>query len=292
MLVRIVVCAGLAAAPALADSVSLNPDRDNTIYEDSAGGLSNALGPRMFVGRNAMNQARRALLHFDVAAAIPAGSTITSATVVLNLSQTVSGDTPVSLYRALANWGEGTSNAGDPGGAGAPATPGDATWLHTFWAAQFWSGPGGVPGVDFAAAASASTTVGAALGPYAWASSPGLVSDVQGWLDQPSSNEGWFLIGDESAPGTAKRFDTRENAVLASRPALRLTFTPPAPCYANCDLSTQPPCLNILDFSCFLNHFAAGDAYANCDGSTQVPTLNVLDFACFLNRFAAGCSGC
>jgi hypothetical protein len=30
--------------------------------------------------------------------------------------------------------------------------------------------------------------------------------------------------------------------------------------------------------------------YANCDGSTTDPVLNVLDFACFLNRFAAGCS--
>jgi hypothetical protein len=63
-----------------------------------------------------------------------------------------------------------------------------------------------------------------------------------------------------------------------------------APCYANCDQSTTPPVLNVLDFSCFLNKFAAGDTYANCDGSTTVPVLNVLDFSCFLNRFAAGCS--
>ncbi len=63
-------------------------------------------------------------------------------------------------------------------------------------------------------------------------------------------------------------------------------------CYANCDQSTTPPCLNVLDFSCFLNRFAAGDPYANCDGSTTPPVLNVLDFSCFLNRFAAGCSNC
>ena len=30
--------------------------------------------------------------------------------------------------------------------------------------------------------------------------------------------------------------------------------------------------------------------YANCDGSTTPPVLNVLDFTCFLNKFAAGCS--
>jgi hypothetical protein len=60
-------------------------------------------------------------------------------------------------------------------------------------------------------------------------------------------------------------------------------------CWANCDNSTIAPVLNVLDFSCFLNKFAAGDAYANCDNSTVAPVLNVLDFACFLNKFAAGC---
>ena len=29
--------------------------------------------------------------------------------------------------------------------------------------------------------------------------------------------------------------------------------------------------------------------YANCDGSTQPPALHVLDFTCFLNAFAAEC---
>ena len=63
-----------------------------------------------------------------------------------------------------------------------------------------------------------------------------------------------------------------------------------APCYANCDSSTTVPILNVLDFSCFLNNFAAGASYANCDQSTTPPVLNVLDFQCFLNRFAAGCT--
>jgi hypothetical protein len=60
-------------------------------------------------------------------------------------------------------------------------------------------------------------------------------------------------------------------------------------CYANCDGSTAPPVLNVLDFSCFLNRFGAGEAYANCDGSTAPPVLNILDFSCFLNRFSQGC---
>ncbi|MFN0133398.1 MAG: GC-type dockerin domain-anchored protein [Phycisphaerales bacterium] len=62
------------------------------------------------------------------------------------------------------------------------------------------------------------------------------------------------------------------------------------PCYPNCDQSTVAPILNVNDFTCFLNKFAAGDSYANCDQSTVVPVLNVNDFTCFLNKFAAGCT--
>ncbi|MBL9030379.1 MAG: hypothetical protein JNM80_01555 [Phycisphaerae bacterium] len=60
-------------------------------------------------------------------------------------------------------------------------------------------------------------------------------------------------------------------------------------CYANCDSSTSSPILNVNDFICFQNLFAAGDTRANCDYSTSPPILNVNDFTCFLNAFAAGC---
>jgi hypothetical protein len=61
------------------------------------------------------------------------------------------------------------------------------------------------------------------------------------------------------------------------------------PCYANCDESLTAPVLNVADFTCFLQRFAAGQPYANCDASTAQPVLNVADFTCFLQRFAAGC---
>jgi len=60
-------------------------------------------------------------------------------------------------------------------------------------------------------------------------------------------------------------------------------------CYANCDLSTIPPILNVNDFLCFMNLYAAASPYANCDGSTTPPVLNVNDFTCYLNAYAAGC---
>jgi hypothetical protein len=63
----------------------------------------------------------------------------------------------------------------------------------------------------------------------------------------------------------------------------------PPSCYANCDQSTVAPVLNVQDFTCFLQRYAAGESYANCDSSTAAPVLNVQDFTCFLQRYAAGC---
>jgi hypothetical protein len=63
----------------------------------------------------------------------------------------------------------------------------------------------------------------------------------------------------------------------------------PAACYPNCDGSTTAPILNVADFTCFLQKFAAANPYANCDQSTTPPVLNVADFTCFLQKFAAGC---
>ena len=61
------------------------------------------------------------------------------------------------------------------------------------------------------------------------------------------------------------------------------------PCYVNCDSSTTTPILNVNDFNCFLNSFAAGSSTANCDLSSIAPVLNVGDFICFTNTYAAGC---
>jgi hypothetical protein len=66
-------------------------------------------------------------------------------------------------------------------------------------------------------------------------------------------------------------------------------YTRGSACYPNCDESTVAPVLNVQDFTCFLQRYAAGDSYANCDNSTIAPVLNVQDFTCFLQSYAAGC---
>ncbi|MCA9278039.1 MAG: hypothetical protein H6815_04535 [Phycisphaeraceae bacterium] len=54
-------------------------------------------------------------------------------------------------------------------------------------------------------------------------------------------------------------------------------------CYADCDGSGG---LNIFDYICYGNEYAAGNAYADCDGSGS---LNIFDYICFGNAYAAGC---
>ena len=56
----------------------------------------------------------------------------------------------------------------------------------------------------------------------------GMVADVQQWLDNPSGNFGWILVGNETAPHLTKRFDSREDTVLTSRPKLTIVYSPSA----------------------------------------------------------------
>ena len=195
---------------------------DNTLYEDQQGALSNGQGDGMFVGRTGTNSGfvlRRALVMFDVAGNVPAGATVRGVQLALTMTKANSGDKLVRLHRVLAGWGEGASLAGGEGGGGGPAASGDATWRHRFFNTDLWSTLGG----DFVATPSAEALVGD-VGTYTWESTQGLVDDVQAWLDQPASNAGWILVGEESGGVSSKRFATRESSRAADRPVLHVTY--------------------------------------------------------------------
>lgn len=209
-----------ASAPVSAGTVTLVPDKDNTLYSES-GATSNGAGEYVFTGRTAIGGRRRALLHFDVASAIPAGSTITSVTLTLNLSQTISGPQPTQLRRVLADWGEGTSDAPNQEGTGTGATPGDATWTDRFFGTSQWTSVGG----DFASQSSATIDVDQ-FQLYTWGPTQALANDVQLWLNDPSQNFGWLVLGNEAASGSAKRFDSREH-LGGQGPVLTIDFSPP-----------------------------------------------------------------
>lgn len=201
-------------------TILLNPAADVTIFEENAD-VSDAKSPGLFAGRNNRDAIRRAFLRFDVAGAVPAGIVVSAVKVRLSLTRANSGFVLASLYRVSAAWSEGTSNAGTPGGSGAPATAGDATWTRRIYPGTFWLVPGG----DTAAAASATTLIGPSLADYVFTTTPQLVADVQGWLNQPATNFGWQLRADETqiAP-TAKRFGSRESTDPALQPLLFVMY--------------------------------------------------------------------
>lgn len=205
-------------------TVTLAPIKDNTLYEDVAGTLSNGAGQFLFTGNTgpmAGEVLRRAVLAFDLAAISP-DSTILSAELTLTLSRTHANAGPrtVALCRLLSNWGEGASEAGGAEGGGGAAMEDDATWIHTFWDTDLWTTEGG----DLAPVPSAFQTVDEA-GAYTWGSTAQMVADVQGWLDDPASNFGWLVLGDEKDPQTAKRFNSRENLDDETVPQLTIQYS-------------------------------------------------------------------
>jgi len=223
------------AAVGRADQLVIGTSKDNTLYEEPVGALSNGSGDVFFAGRvgsGGSGTIRRGVIAFDFSA-IPQGSTVTSVRLFLNCSQTNSGNQTITLRRMLTDWGEGASVAPPGGGSGTGAAPGDATWLHTFYPGSFWTSPGG----DFSSTISVSMIVGASGG-YTFPSSAGVVADVQSWIDNPSTNFGWCVRGNETTLGSSKRFDTRENLLPSHQPYLTVDYTPPYVSYCTAKVNS------------------------------------------------------
>ena len=217
----ILVLAALAypAARAMGTTVELEPVKDNTIFSESNN--SDGTGTTFFAGRiRRTNDFRRALMAFDLTGSIPEGSVIQNVTLSIRVDRDPSGQRDYSLHRLTRDWGEGNSNSGSSGGQGTTAQSGaDATWDEAFFNGEDWSQSGG----DFIQQASATSSV-SGTGFADWTSSS-LVHDAQTWVDSPSTNFGWILIGEEGSIVSVKRFNSR-NGSAANRPKLTVEFTP------------------------------------------------------------------
>ena len=187
-------------------------DRDNTLYESASGALSNGAGIWLFAGRTgqASNSIRRGLIHFNI-------STLASNAVVDSVSLALTYNNPrpngtqlITIHRVTNSWGEGTSNAPGQEGGGATSTTNSATWLHRMHTSSLWSSAGG----DFNSSASASISIGTSNGVYTIGPNPGMLSDVQGWHANSTTNHGWLLQGNEASGSTSKRFCTKENTSI------------------------------------------------------------------------------
>lgn len=204
--------------PAQAATLILHPTADTTLQEafpnnNLGDGTSFTAGGRRQGGRT------RALMLFDIAGNIPAGSTITSVSLTLSVVQVPSGglSSTYDLDRLTASWGEGSGS--DHGGTTAGA--GQATWNNRFGAS---GSPWFTPGGDFSSTASASRLINSS-GNFTFASTDGLIADVQAWLNSPATDFGWLLRSEsESTATTIRRFGSRDSGISA--PSLTISYTP------------------------------------------------------------------
>jgi len=203
----------------------IESSKDATLIEDPKGALANSEGETIFVGRTGQPELskRRGLIGFDFTGAIPPRSRIVSVTLTMTVELAANGDQPstLNMYRVTRSWKESASVA--QGGRGAATVAGDPTWIHSVYPNQRWARAGG----DYVRAASGKAEV-RGQGVYTWNSTPKLVADVQSWVNSPSRNFGWIIIGDESKAATAKVFHSSEHADAPTRPQLTVVFRPPA----------------------------------------------------------------
>src|SRR5207247_6578236 len=99
---------GIGPSLASATSININPSKDNTLYQFVSldGDRSNGVGVHFFAGETAEAELRRGVLAFDIAGSIPAGSTIISVSLSMNMSRAASSTArTVELHKLLADWG-------------------------------------------------------------------------------------------------------------------------------------------------------------------------------------------
>jgi hypothetical protein len=219
-----------AAGPAGADQVVLAPAADTTIYRNAAlptEPYSNGIGDGLFVGRTSNNAdvTQRSIIRFNLSA-IPAGSIVTAAELTFSVISGGTGLTsaPVRLQKAAESWGTGASNSF--GGSGASSQANDASWFHRFYPGTLWATVGG----SYSATVSATVNVPRTQGSVVRFNTAGVVADVQAWVNNPATNFGWFVLGNETTRGSARRLASSEHVTASIRPSLRVTFTPPPQC--------------------------------------------------------------
>jgi len=96
------VAVGFSVSAGFGDTVVLDASKDNTLYEQFEGSLSNGAGDYFFSGLTAQGAKRRGLLSFDIAGYVPEGAIITSVSLDLYMSMTIVGPQANALHRTLA----------------------------------------------------------------------------------------------------------------------------------------------------------------------------------------------
>jgi hypothetical protein len=192
-----------ASAFSYAQQVTVAATADTTIYSNN---VNNSGGAHSFgiAGIANNGNVRNMLLLFDLSGIAP-GSTVSSATLDLSVSQIGNTGGNFELFRVDTSWGEGN----ETGNQGSAASAGDATWNEAEFGSTSWSTPGGTffaPLLDDVSITSVGTST--------FDSTANFTSAVQAMVDDPTQNFGFLISSQDS--NSAIRIGTREGGAPAS----------------------------------------------------------------------------
>ncbi|PLX83220.1 MAG: hypothetical protein C0617_11835 [Desulfuromonas sp.] len=206
----------------------------DTYLFDGQPSINFGTGDRVYVSGK-FNRMHHGLLRFDLSG-IPAGATIDSAILELNLEGISSTNTgTVSVHRLTRSWSES-----------------QATW-SIYSTAAFWTSPGG----DYDPTPVATTGIDiAALGPRQWDVTP----LVEAWVSGSENNNGLLLTA--SSEIDSAKFTSSDGVVDTARPKLAITYS--CPCGTDCS-APPPPKIYRDEFNSMICDPAVD--YAGSDGT-------------------------
>lgn len=178
---------------------------EDTALEQLGPNNNNSADTVLYAGRSGTYDAYQILFKFnDVvgggASQIPQGATVTDVRLVLTITDQSTFSNPTfSINRMLVSWSD------------------TSTW------SSMGSGVDGsearlIADVTLAESGNKTYTVG---------STAALVATVQGWVNDPSTNHGWYIFNDDYSSRVG--FASSEAATVAQRPRLEVTYTLPTP---------------------------------------------------------------
>jgi hypothetical protein len=204
----------IGASTAGAAILNIPSTGDDTLFQNN---VNNSLGdPGIFVGTDSATAFKDGLMAFTVSA-IPSGAAITGVTLDLYIGM-VAGSAgqnvtnsgaprTISLYDESQAWGASANEVGSTSfsghGQGFAANPGDATWndasynANSSLAAPWSSGMAANITSSSVALATTSGIPGTSNALVQW-SSAALDTEVQNWVNSPSSNNGLVVVNANS----------------------------------------------------------------------------------------------
>ncbi|MCW5553731.1 MAG: DNRLRE domain-containing protein [Verrucomicrobiae bacterium] len=209
--ILILICAaafafGKDSPTASAATTNLLPIADTYIRDSAPTANFGASTPLLAGIALAGSPVQRCLFKFSLAD-LPSDATITGVSLRLVATAGPREASNFDLHRVLRDW-----------------TENDATW-NVRLPATPWGAPGAQAGADFVTTSS----VTAQLQPVLESptindfSSPGMVADVQLWLEDPNTNFGWILLATGGQAGSGRQLASRENVSLG--PVLTIDYT-------------------------------------------------------------------